>query len=1213
MNKNPQGARGWRRTTIVGTKLLAAVSAAVLTVGLMSAPASAADYETSHLVSEVPATGTPHVLDGRVLSIVKVGNTMVIGGTFTRARNYTNTTEIPRSRVLSFNETTGTINTNFAPDPNGAVNVVLPTGDGQTVWVAGSFTSIGGVARSNLAKVRISDGSVVTAFNAGQITGQVKDLRLANGQLWIAGAFTHVGGKAQKALATVDPTTGALTNYFRGTIAGVHNGGYTSVAKIDNDPQQDRLVAVGNFDTLDDVKNRQFMVLDTSGATAAPSDLRTKFYETRCATAFDSYMRDVDVSPGGEFLVVTTTGAYGGSTTACDTSARFDFAGSGEDVRPSWINHTGGDTTYGVEVTDRVVYVGGHQRWQNNPFAGDRIGPGAVDRVGVAALDTVNGLPYSWNPSRSPGVGLFDFLVTDNGLWAVSDTERFGQGSHYRARVAFLPNNGGWDIPAIREHHLPNDVYLGGLSGAVTDPSVLYRVNASGSALEATSGIDWAGGHPSQYVTGNVNQASYATVGSVDDSVPSSTPVEVFSTEAWAGNANQPMEWNFPVPVGTEVSVRLYFANRYDGTASPGQRVFNVDLDGTRVLNNYDIVADVGHNRGVMKSFDITSDGQVDIDFRHVTENPLVNGIEIVLKDAGPGNETKVAKRTFDGTTPGALLPVPEGEVNWDAVRGAFMLNGEVYFANANGDFTKRTFDGTTWGSVEPVNAQDQLMVLADWRNDIGSMTGMFYDNGRIYFTRSGQNQLYYRYFTPESKVVGAYRYTASPNVDGVNYSTVRGMFQADGKLYWRTANGDLHSADWQQGLQSGSAVGGTAQLVSGPSNGGASWDARVPFLYQDQDGLGAPLPPTADFAVECSSLSCALDASDSVSPGTTIASYAWSFSDGTTATGKTHTKTFDTDGEYTIELTITTAKGGTSTTSKSVTVERVNEAPTAVFTSTCGVMSCSFDASGSSDDDEIASYDWDFGDGHTGTGVTASHDYDQPGSYTVKLTVTDSDDETAETSQDVEVQAEPSSDVAFVSSASSNGNRTAHPVTIPSSVQAGDRLLLFATANGNTTGSAPAGWEQVETVQHNGATSWVWTKVAVASDAGSSVSATFGSQLKGAATVVAYRSEAGTPSVAQSAANSVQGATSVPAPAVTAANGDWIVNFWGVKSSSAISLSADDVTERDATSGSGSGAVYTWLADSNGPVAAGQVGASATTSVSATRALMFTLALREP
>ncbi|MCK5644914.1 MAG: PKD domain-containing protein, partial [Gammaproteobacteria bacterium] len=52
------------------------------------------------------------------------------------------------------------------------------------------------------------------------------------------------------------------------------------------------------------------------------------------------------------------------------------------------------------------------------------------------------------------------------------------------------------------------------------------------------------------------------------------------------------------------------------------------------------------------------------------------------------------------------------------------------------------------------------------------------------------------------------------------------------------------------------------------------------------------------------------------------------------------------------------------------------------------------FDGSGSSDSDgTIESYDWDFGDTNSGTGILTTHSYDTAGTYTVTLTVTDDDD----------------------------------------------------------------------------------------------------------------------------------------------------------------------------------------------------------------------------
>lgn len=68
------------------------------------------------------------------------------------------------------------------------------------------------------------------------------------------------------------------------------------------------------------------------------------------------------------------------------------------------------------------------------------------------------------------------------------------------------------------------------------------------------------------------------------------------------------------------------------------------------------------------------------------------------------------------------------------------------------------------------------------------------------------------------------------------------------------------------------------------------------------------------------------------------------------------------------------------------------NAAPTAKFSATCNKASCTFDASSSTDDVGIVGYNWNFGDGTTGSGSPVSHTYSTRTNITVTVTLTVSD-----------------------------------------------------------------------------------------------------------------------------------------------------------------------------------------------------------------------------
>src|SRR5205085_3715945 len=123
-------------------------------------------------------------------------------------------------------------------------------------------------------------------------------------------------------------------------------------------PAGARLIVVGNFRTVGGLARDQIVMIDLTGATAAVSTTwATTLYAPICSpNAFDSYMRDVELSPDGSFFVVATTGGPH-SGTLCDTAARFETYAVGTALTPTWTDTSGGDTLWGVEVTRSAVYV----------------------------------------------------------------------------------------------------------------------------------------------------------------------------------------------------------------------------------------------------------------------------------------------------------------------------------------------------------------------------------------------------------------------------------------------------------------------------------------------------------------------------------------------------------------------------------------------------------------------------------------------------------------------------------------------------------------------------------------------------------------------------------------------------------------------------------------------------------------------------------------
>jgi len=296
------------------------------------------------------------------------------------------------------------------------------------------------------------------------------------------------------------------------------------------------------------------------------------------------------------------------------------------------------------------------------------------------------------------------------------------------------------------------------------------------------------------------------------------------------------------------------------------------------------------------------------------------------------------------------------------------------------------------------------------------------------------------------------------------------------------------------------------------------------------------------------------------------------------------------------------------------------NLLPTAAYTPSCHGLACTFDSSASADaDGSLTRFVWDFGDGQTSTQASPSHTYAAPGSYNVRLTVTDNQAATDRENQTVSVEEAPpiESPIAYVASVASAGNNSAPTVTVPAVAAPGDRLLMVLSYNDpSRTVSAPTGvtgWTQLDSVLADTMGTVSWTKVVQPGEAGVAVTVPLSAKAKYTLTLAAYRGTDPASAVAFARATDVTPTSSRRTPTVTVAEGDWVASYWADKSGTTTAWTpSESVATRSTACGADGGRICSALADSDTGLPPGTYGdVEATTNAPSDKATMWSFVLR--
>ncbi len=163
------------------------------------------------------------------------------------------------------------------------------------------------------------------------------------------------------------------------------------------------------------------------------------------------------------------------------------------------------------------------------------------------------------------------------------------------------------------------------------------RAQVAGQQMPMLASINCGGGQIGLFRFGDMGSQRFSrdrdfrggktdsTTQHVATNVPYAAPIQVYQTERWGA-----CSYTIAANKSGTFTVRLHFAETKYG---PGERKFNVDINGKRVLGDFDIAAEAGKGKALVKDFPGTkpnSEGNIVINFaRGSADEPKICGIEV--------------------------------------------------------------------------------------------------------------------------------------------------------------------------------------------------------------------------------------------------------------------------------------------------------------------------------------------------------------------------------------------------------------------------------------------------------------------------------------------------------------------------------------------------------------------------------------------------------
>jgi hypothetical protein len=455
--------------------------------------------------------------NGTVTAVVRSGNTVYVGGSFTEVGKCTGSgiplnrrtgePELPYPKVIGsifaavpdgsggwyiggrFDHVGGQLRHNlahilangevspWAPEPNTYVDVLVVR-DG-VVYAGGGFSTIGGRERAIVAALDVGTGQA-TDWNAHAQGGFVASMVIRGGTMFVGGGFTRMGGEPCSNLAALDLRTAVPTWWRPPVLTGVGAGGPT-VSAIEVDGAT--VYVGGNFGWVDGVRRNGLAAVDEqTGAlqawNPAPVSPTVDWHVSLPPLVAAMEIRGNVLFVAGSFVKIGDEAREG--LAAIDTKRG--------DVLPwsptpaGWVSPY--PNCFMLVLDQDVMYVGG-----------EFTSMGGQQREWFAAVDARTGALLPWNPRPNSEVrafarsgdriyagGFFTMLGNRQKRFCLAALDATtGEARAWDAHLA------GYQVQALAVHG--STLYVG---GDFSEAGGLGRANLAAFDLETGAPVPWS-------------------------------------------------------------------------------------------------------------------------------------------------------------------------------------------------------------------------------------------------------------------------------------------------------------------------------------------------------------------------------------------------------------------------------------------------------------------------------------------------------------------------------------------------------------------------------------------------------------------------------------------------------------------------------------------------------------------------------------------------